>query len=831
MEHGINFWRLVNPELIKAPSIEGVHNHWLCLVAVLIAIMAAGVLLPVTNRYHRSSQGHRLLWLFGGSLAMGTGIWAMHFTAMLAYRLPLTVSYSVFVTVISIIPAVMASAYCIVTDRPAQLLDWRLHRAALCMALGIGLMHYLGMEAMVLAADMYYAPAWFVLSIVAAYLLALIGLYIHSATNSGEGLARQLGLGVGSVVLGLAVSGMHFIAMRATYFVASEKSALSQLAIEPYGLIVAIVLVAVFLIALTITGVVVDGRMSRMSVSLHESEMRFSQLAENTQMAIFTFDATRVIYANPALCKVLGLTGRQVLDSTLTKLFGEAFQHLARDVLTPPLVFDKSFHEEFKVETHDGELKWIYFSLTLTQFRDQTLGLASGFDISYQKHAEYSLRELAYQDHLTGLANRTMFIDRLDHHLKLLARARDELDSCVMLLDLDGFKSVNDRLGHQAGDDLLCAVGDRLRQTARDSDTVARLGGDEFVMLFEHLGAPTDWSTVADRLVALFSEAVPVTGGEVEVGASIGVLPLRPAEYDSPDDVLRDVDIALYRAKHYKKSHWVMFDDDLDAIARRHRTLQGELKEAVQNNRLQLFYQPIVDVPAGSLHGFEALSRWQRDNGEWVSPAEFIPLAERSGLISDISIWALREASRQLNEWKRVAAGKSLYISVNVAAILFGDERFFRELGTVIEEFAIAHGEIKLELTESMLMKEADSMLAYLDQLSVMGFELMLDDFGTGYSSLAALNHLPISTVKIDRSFVDGLSVRDQAASVIKTIISLANQLDMAVISEGVETAEQAHQLVGLGCPLMQGYYFGKPLPPAEASNFIDRQFSVVSSS
>ncbi|MFV0277999.1 MAG: diguanylate cyclase domain-containing protein, partial [Parahaliea sp.] len=574
----------MHPALIDGPMLHGMHNHFLCALAVLIGILAAGSLLPATNRYHRGDPRYRHLWLCSGSLAMGTGIWAMHFTAMLAYRLPTAMHYDVITTLLSIVPAVLASAYCIVTYRSSQVglspFNASLQPAALSMAAGIGLMHYLGMEAMRMPADMYYTPELFYLSIAAAYVLACFGLYIHGLANNIELISPRAGVLIGSIVLGMAVSGMHFTAMKATYFVANDSAALSAGAIEPYGLISAIALVAVFLIGLIILGAVIDRRFSQVSQSLHQSELRFSQLAENTQTAIFTFNRQKILYANPALCNITGHSAGSITTLPLAAILGDSFSHLANDLLTPPLLFDKAFHEEFRITTSTGEDRWIYFSITLTQFNEEHLGLASGFDITDKKNAEYSLRELAYNDALTGLFNRAMFINRLDHHLKLIRRDSFSLNSCVMLLDLDSFKSVNDSFGHHSGDELLSAVALRLRNVVRASDTLARLGGDEFVMLFESVSDKLCWSLIADKILAQLALPFELNGKPIDVRASVGVLPLNYNRYDSADAVLRDVDIAMYRAKHYKKSHWVIFDSDLDASSRRLRMLQGELVDA-----------------------------------------------------------------------------------------------------------------------------------------------------------------------------------------------------------------------------------------------------------
>ncbi len=263
----------------------------------------------------------------------------------------------------------------------------------------------------------------------------------------------------------------------------------------------------------------------------------------------------------------------------------------------------------------------------------------------------------------------------------------------------------------------------------------------------------------------------------------------------------------------------MIFDEALDEASRRLRSMQSELKEAIRSGGLALHFQSIVSTAARRPMGFEALARWQRDNGEWVSPGEFIPLAERTGMISEISLWALRTAAAAVSRWRQHAP--DIYVSINVAAESFTDERFLAELENVIQEYSLAPGQLKLELTETMLMNQGDDMLARLDYISGLGYELMLDDFGTGYSSLAVLNRLPIDTVKIDKSFVADLAVNQQAAAVVTTIVSLAEQLGMAVICEGVETQAQARELHNLGCYLMQGFMFTRPMPVADADAFV----------
>ena len=815
------FWRLVTPAILGEPFIVGTHNPWLCTLAVVIAMCAAGVLLPVTQRYWRSGAGHRTLWLAGGSLAMGTGIWAMNFTAMLAYRLPLAVSYDPLITLVSILPAVAASAYCIVHLRPSRGTRSRLHRVAITLALGVATMHYLGMEAIVVAADMYYSPLLFGISVIAAYPLALVGLYIYAQTARSMRGTSLIGISLSSAVLGLAVSAMHFIAMRATYFVPTGAISTDHLTMNAWGIATAIAVIALFLIALLVAGTLVDRRLSQMSSSLRDSELRFSQLAQNTRMAIFTFDRNGVTYANPALSEITGYSNQQIKSMSLSQLFGESFSLLAEDILTPPLLLERTVHEEFRITTRAGEPRWMYFSISLAPFHDHSEGLASGVDLTHQKAAEKSLRQLAYHDQLTGLANRAKFIDRLDHHLALLARTSGNAHSCVMLMDLDGFKGVNDNLGHQTGDELLRGVAKRLCRASRDSDTVARLGGDEFVLLFENLERKMDCTGIADKLVSLFAEPFDIDGRPVEVGTSVGVLPLGTA-YTSADEVLRDADIALYRAKNQgQKSSWVLFDDTLDATSKRYRALREELAETIADSGLTLFYQPVIDVSRQRTCEFEAIIQWQRDNGEWVAREDFLLLAERLGLVDDIGLWALNAVARQITAWRRQSPDEKIpAVTLNLAVTSFNDERLLKNLKQRLREQPDFADYLRLGVAEEKLVTNAEALLGELDYLDDLGIGLVLDEFGNGLSSLRVLNRLNLRAVRLDRRLVAQLEDSEQVRAAVESALYLARQLDIASVCDGVTNATQAELLEAMGCMLMQGDYWGKPIAGDKVRNY-----------
>lgn len=815
----MDFWRIVSPGLQHEPLIMGHHQHLICFAAVVLAVLAAVVTLPVSERFASTKGRLRYLWLLSGSVAMGTGIWAMHFTSMLAYSLPFPVQYDVTLTVFSMIPALLAGYSSILLFAAARECRVRLHLASLLLASGIAAMHYIGMEAITAPAKMYYSPGLFFLSIGAAYLLSWFGLCSRISLSKQTRLSPVIATLIGSVVLGLAVSAMHFLAMESTYFIAYSSEPIGGLLIEPAGLVSSILAVTFVLLSLLSFGILVDRHLARMAVSLRSSEARFQRLAETTQAAIFTFVDGRITYANPALSQITDHSINALPNMKLEELFGEKFVRYVSQLPWLEAKIGQSFYEQFQITTATGQQRWLYFSLTLAEFDQQSAVLASACDISEQKLAEFKMRNLAYSDQLTGLANRALFMDRLEHHLKLLGRRGNETMSVLMLLDLDNFKLINDTYGHLLGDRLLGAVAERVRELARKSDTLARLGGDEFVILFEKVDSLNYAGRIADRLIERLSEPYLLNDKKVEVKVSMGVVVLDIDNHTTQDHVLHDADVALYRAKHQGRACWVLFDQQMDAMIKRGRQLQAELKTAIMENKLELYYQPIMGAGDHRLCGFESLARWCRDNGEWVSPVEFIALAEENGMIADIGLWGIETACKQIGRWNETHPGVDYYISVNIASDSFGDERFARCISDCFQRYGVRRGQLKLELTERILLGDTDNMLDKLHKLIELGCEVMIDDFGTGYSSLSYLHLLPVGAMKIDRSFVINLDQSESSLSVVKTIIALARSLDLGIVAEGVETARQAEQLAELGATQLQGYFFGRPVPTSEAEH------------
>lgn len=440
-------------------------------------------------------------------------------------------------------------------------------------------------------------------------------------------------------------------------------------------------------------------------------------------------------------------------------------------------------------------------------------------DITDRKSLEQELAYSALHDRLTNLPNRALFMDRLAHRIRAAAREADSI--AVLFIDLDNFKVVNDSLGHQAGDDLLVKVAKRMQAVLRPSDTVARLGGDEFTILLEGARSEEEATLVARRILDGFEEPFGLGDREVFVSASIGIAVTTDGAGDA-NSILRDADTAMYRAKDHGKSNFVLFDRSMNEMAVQRLELESDLRTAAEQGQFVLQYQPIVDIGGGSLKEVEVLLRWQHPTRGLISPVVFIPIAEETGLICQIGHWVLRQACAQLRLWRRgFRHYQDLMISVNVSARQLYQEDFVQKVRETLAEFEIDPTRLKLEITETAMLKDLNRVRGLLQELRALGVRIAIDDFGTGYSSMAYLRHLPVDTLKIDRSFVSTLGGDERVDGVVRAMIVMAQTLGLDVTSEGIETAEQLGVLRSLGCDSGQGYLFAKPLNAVGIAQFL----------
>jgi diguanylate cyclase (GGDEF)-like protein len=440
-------------------------------------------------------------------------------------------------------------------------------------------------------------------------------------------------------------------------------------------------------------------------------------------------------------------------------------------------------------------------------------------EISERKIVEQRLLHVAFHDELTGLANRALFMDRFNH---MMARTQRQYDhrAAVLFLDLDRFKRVNDSLGHSAGDLLLVAVAHRIERSLRPGDTLARLGGDEFAILLEDIGGQPEATAFAERVLAELRSPLIVAGREVYASASIGIA-MTQTNHDLPEDILRDADIAMYRAKELGKQRCQVFDPELLTRAVALQQLENDLEKAVARGEFVLMYQPIVSLQTGVLRGFEALIRWQHPERGLVMPDDFIPWAEESGTIHTIGAWVIDEACRQAALWRDEFPLTPLAISVNVSAKQLSSATLLSQIKDGLNAFGLTPDRLHIEITESAIMGSKEVATITLSELRRLGIEVELDDFGTGYSSLGYLHRFPVDTLKIDRSFISMSGTDVGNPHIVRTIASLARSLSMKTTAEGVETKEQLDRLRTLGCTNAQGYYLSRPVRATDAAALI----------
>lgn len=533
----------------------------------------------------------------------------------------------------------------------------------------------------------------------------------------------------------------------------------------------------------------------------------------------------RFLSANQSFCEAVGYA-----ESELVAL---AFQDLTHPEDVPLL---KSLGEQlldgqrqhFQIETRhwSKDEKPLHVGLTVTMVRDNQQRpicfLLQVINLTEQKWMEAQLRHRAFYDQLTGLANRALFVNRLEQ--AVIRLERNSSNQCaVLFLDLDRFKVINDSLGHTVGDQLLTALSGRLEACIRRCDTLARLGGDEFSILLEEIDSLEDAIAVCDRVHNSLKTPFKLGNYEVFATISIGVV-CSSVGYEKSSDLLRNADTALYRAKAQGGACHTVFDQTMHQRAVALWQMATQAQFAVQRQELKLRYQPVVDISCNKVIAVEALIRWHHPQHGSISPGEFIPVMEETGVITMIGQWVLREACQQVCQWqKHLPAGNPIMLNVNLSARQLTQNDLAQQVKTILTETGFPAENLRLEITETAIMQNSEEGLAVLKELKAINVGLCIDDFGIGYSSLSRLQQLPIDILKIDRAFVQNIGEKGENTEIIRTIIDLAENLNMGVVAEGVETKMQLEGLRSLGCKNIQGFYFAKPMTPDMTLRFIQK--------
>jgi diguanylate cyclase (GGDEF)-like protein/PAS domain S-box-containing protein len=555
-------------------------------------------------------------------------------------------------------------------------------------------------------------------------------------------------------------------------------------------------------------------------INRRSSQDYFKALIQSASDVILIVDADEQIrYASPSALTVFGST--DLVGTSLFRLIAGTDHAELRDLLEQ-VCAGRGTRDGVDLTAISGDDLLLQVECTCRDLRDDlaVAGLVVTIrDVTERRRLETDLAHQAFHDTLTGLANRALFQNRLEQAARHAVVGSDATVA-VLFIDLDDFKEVNDSLGHAAGDQLLVEIGNRIAEAAGPLNTSARTGGDEFAVLLEHAGAPDEAERLATRIVAMLIPAVEVTDGNggrhmVSGAASVGVA--ISADADGITELLRRADVAMYVAKTDGKSTWRRYQDGLHVAMMRRLEMRSALNEAVRGDQMRLRYQPIVDLPTGEMVGLEALVRWQHPVHGLLGPIEFIELSEENGSIVAIGAWVLREALETFAGWRRsMPEGLLRYVSVNVSARQFRTAGFVDQVRAVLAETGTRPEWLLLEITESLVLHDADQVWQDLRELRAMGVRIAIDDFGTGYSSLSYLSTMPVDVLKIDKSFIDDILQSSQQMALVNTIVSLARTLDLAVVAEGIELEEHRQALVAMGCPYGQGYLFSKPVTADE---------------
>ncbi|WP_428487507.1 bifunctional diguanylate cyclase/phosphodiesterase [Rhodopila sp.] len=763
------------------------HDLGLVATALLVCILAALTSVRLLARGASSQTGLPTAWVAAAAVTFSCGVWTTHFLGMLAFvpGLPFTFSLSLCALSLAFIALPSRIAFGLWIDRPRS---WSMAIiAGLSINAGIVMTHFAGMRSLRLPAVIHYDLVPIVVSLILGALLCIAAIRMLDRTHTVPA----------ALLLTLAVSSVHFIAMGAVKLEPVAGTDVIPMSIAKSTLAILTVGGCLLILAVALAGFRLD---RLMSTRLAAEARRFRALADATVEGLIVERAGLIIDINRAMCRLMGVEADKLVGKAVATV-------ISGGVSLHPSSFDRAMEHELMLP--DGGSRSV--EVLWRNGPDPHGHVLAVRDISREKAAQLQIQRMAHFDQLTGVANRQLLEKTLQKALALSDRAT--VGIALLCIDLDRFKAINDALGPSVGDQVLVLTARRLSGVVRDTDTVARIGSDEFAVVQPLAGQPANAAALAERIVAELGLPYEIDGQTIMIGGSVGVA-LYPADGTTTLDLMTKAMLALNRAKREGRNTWRYCEPGMDSRLRDRRALERDLRVAVAKRQLYLAYQPFYDALTLRVAGYEALLRWNHPLRGNVSPAEFIPIAEESGLIVPIGQFVLETACAEAASWSR-----PLVIAVNLSPAQLAQGRIVATVDAVLHDSGLDPSLLELEITEGVLMDDTEQALTTLMALKERGVTLAMDDFGTGYSSLSYLKKFPFDKLKIDRSFVRDLDDNANGEPIVAAIIALSRSLRLEVTAEGVETPRQLALLRAERCAFIQGFLLGRPM----LANQIDR--------
>jgi diguanylate cyclase len=762
------------------------HDLRLVVLAAIVCTLASFTAINLVHHVRKSAGIMRRVWLCVAATSSGSGIWATHFIAMLAFAPGIPSGYNVALTALSLIAAIILTGVGlgVALSRTLPGASWL---GGAIIGGGIATMHYTGMAAFEVQGRIIWDPFLVTVSIAAGTLIGAL------ATRVGLVEGGRNWKIYGALLLTLAICSHHFTAMGAASIMPDPRIAVPETAIPTGWLAVAVALASLAILLLACCGLALDIRDRR---RLEQETDRMRGLANAAVEGLLVCDGETIATANHSFAKLAGIDEGQAPGTRLSTF-------LPDDSAIARLLNGSGEVVETVLRPAAGVMIPVELVARPVTFANKPRQAVAVRDIRARKKAEADLRHLAQHDSLTGLPNRRTFNSKLDREIAAAASNGSYL--ALLCLDLDRFKEVNDLFGHAAGDALLQAVARCTSNVLRDGQMLARLGGDEFAVIASGLPDPAAAGRIAESIIDAFhaeNESAP-NGGVVS--GSIGIA-VYPNDATDREGLMSHADTALYRAKVEGRGTYRFFEAAMGAEVRQRRTIEHDLLHAISRGELHLAYQPQKHLTTGEVSGFEALLRWEHRQRGAISPGVFIPIAEESGLILQIGEWVLRTACREAATWNA-----PLVVAVNVSAVQLHSAQFSQLVHEILLQTGLGPHRLELEITETALVRDKNRALTTLRQLKNLGVRIAMDDFGTGYSSLSNLRAFPFDKIKIDGSFIKSVDSNQEAATIVRAVLGLGRGLGLPVLAEGVETAGELAFLAAEFCSQGQGYFIGRP--------------------